>query len=631
MGPQALGRRDEDCMTLLILSYVGGILTILSPCVLPVLPFVFARAGRPFVSSILPMLIGMALTFALVATLAAVGGGWVVQANEYGRIAAMVLLGIFGLLLLWPRLSDHLTQPLVALGNRLSQSAGQDGERGSVVGSAVLGVAVGFLWAPCAGPILGLILTGAALQGANAGTSLLLLAYAAGAATSLALALLVGGRVFQFLKRSLGAGEWLRRGLGVAVLAAVVAIALGLDTGLLTRVSLAGTSRIEQALVEKAGPARGRPGGAMTGEEAMTGGAMTGGAMNGGAMNGGAMNGGAMAGGGAMQMSARGGQTLPNEGELPPLIGAVAWLNSPPLTPEGLRGKVVLVDFWTYSCINCLRTLPYVRAWASKYKDHGLVVIGVHTPEFAFEKSVDNVRRAVKDLGITYPVAVDNSYAIWGAFFNNYWPADYFVDAQGQIRSHEFGEGNYDKSERLIQTLLNQAGFTNVPGDLVTAHGQGVEAAPDEQQVKSPETYVGYTRAENFANVGVLVKDHPNTYSAPSLSQLNQWGLGGVWTIEGERAILDSVPGRIVFRFHARDLHLVLGPTADGKPVRFRVLLDGKAPGEAHGVDVDASGAGTVGSQRLYQLIRQTGPVEDRTFTIEFQDAGVQAFSFTFG
>jgi cytochrome c biogenesis protein CcdA/thiol-disulfide isomerase/thioredoxin len=608
-------------MTLLILSYVGGILTILSPCVLPVLPFVFARAGRPFVSSILPMLIGMALTFALVATLAAVGGGWVVQANEYGRIAAMVLLGIFGLLLLWPRLADHLTQPLVALGNRLSQSAGQDGERGSVVGSAVLGVAVGFLWAPCAGPILGLILTGAALQGANAGTSLLLLAYAAGAATSLALALLVGGRVFQFLKRSLGAGEWLRRGLGVAVLAAVVAIALGLDTGLLTRVSLAGTSRIEQALVEKAGPARGRPGGAMTGGEAMTGGAMTGGAMNGGAM----------AGGGAMQMSARGGQTLPNEGELPPLIGAVAWLNSPPLTPEGLRGKVVLVDFWTYSCINCLRTLPYVRAWASKYKDHGLVVIGVHTPEFAFEKNVDNVRRAVKDLGITYPVAVDNSYAIWGAFFNNYWPADYFVDAQGQIRSHEFGEGNYDKSERLIQTLLNQAGFTNVPADLVTAHGQGVEAAPDEQQVKSPETYVGYTRAENFANVGVLVKDHPNTYSAPSLSQLNQWGLGGVWTVEGERAILDSVPGRIVFRFHARDLHLVLGPTADGKPVRFRVLLDGKAPGEAHGVDVDASGAGTVGSQRLYQLIRQTGPVEDRTFTIEFQDAGVQAFSFTFG
>ena len=472
-------------MTLLVLAYLGGILTILSPCVLPVLPFVFARAGRPFASSILPMLVGMALTFALVATLAAVGGGWVVQANQYGRIAAMVLLAGFGILLLWPSLAEHVTKPLVALGNRLSQSADAGGERGSVIGSALLGVAVGFLWAPCAGPILGLILTGAALQGANAHTSLLLLTYAAGAATSLALALLVGGRVFQILKRSLGAGEWVRRGLGVLVLVAVVAIALGLDTGLLTQVSLAGTSRIEQVLLDKAGgPGGGRPGGAMNGG-AMTGsGAMTGqGAMTGGAMTGGAMT------GGAMQMSAHGGKSLPIEGELPPLTGAVEWLNTPPLTPEGLRGKVVLVDFWTYSCINCLRTLPYVRAWAAKYKDHGLVVIGVHTPEFAFEKNVDNVRRAVKDLGITYPVAVDNNYAIWGAFYNNYWPADYFVDAQGQIRAHEFGEGNYDKSEHLIQTLLTEAGIPNVPTGLVAVNGKGVEAAADDQQIKSPETY----------------------------------------------------------------------------------------------------------------------------------------------
>ena len=614
-------------MTLLVLAYLGGILTILSPCVLPVLPFVFARAGRPFASSILPMLVGMALTFALVATLAAVGGGWVVQANQYGRIAAMVLLAGFGILLLWPSLAEHVTKPLVALGNRLSQSADAGGERGSVIGSALLGVAVGFLWAPCAGPILGLILTGAALQGANAHTSLLLLTYAAGAATSLALALLVGGRVFQILKRSLGAGEWVRRGLGVLVLAAVVAIALGLDTGLLTQVSLAGTSRIEQVLLDKAGgPGGGRPG------DAMNGGAMTGsGAMTGqGAMTGGAMTGGAMTGG-AMQMSAHGGKSLPIEGELPPLTGAVEWLNTPPLTPEGLRGKVVLVDFWTYSCINCLRTLPYVRAWAAKYKDHGLVVIGVHTPEFAFEKNVDNVRRAVKDLGITYPVAVDNNYAIWGAFYNNYWPADYFVDAQGQIRAHEFGEGNYDKSEHLIQTLLTEAGIPNVPTGLVAVNGKGVEAAADDQQIKSPETYVGYTRAANFANTGVLLKDQANTYAVPSTLQLNQWGLGGVWTIEGEKAILDSVPGRIVFHFHARDLHLVLGPTADGKPVRFRVLLDGKAPANDHGVDIDATGAGTVSSQRLYQLIRQTGPVQDRTFTIEFLDAGVQAFSFTFG
>jgi len=621
-------------MTLLVLAYLGGVLTILSPCVLPVLPFVFARAGRPFASSILPMLLGMALTFAAVATLAAVGGGWVVQANQYGRIAAMVLLGIFGLLLLWPQLAEHFTRPLVAFGNRLSASAGPEGERGSVVGSVVLGVAVGFLWAPCAGPILGLILTGAALQGPNAHTSFLLLMYAAGAATSLALALLVGGKVFRLLKQSLGAGEWVRRGLGVAVLAAVVAIALGLDTGLLTRVSLASTSSIEQALVDKAGPVGAHPGmagGAMTGGAMRGGDAMVAGAMSDGAMKGGdAMTGGAMTGGGAM-MSAHNSGGLPVEGEMPPLTGAVSWLNSPPLTTESLRGKVVLVDFWTYSCINCLRTLPYVRAWANKYKDHGLVVIGVHTPEFAFEKNLDNVRRAAKDLQITYPVAVDNNYAVWGAFYNNYWPADYFVDAQGQIRAHEFGEGDYDKSEHLIQTLLAQAGFTNVPTGLVDVQGKGVEAAADTEQVQSPETYIGYERAQNFSSAGGFTKDRASTYTVAPPGRLNQWGLGGVWTVEGEKAVLDGAPGRIVFRFHARDLHLVLGPTAEGKPVRFHVLLDGKPPGDNHGVDVDASGAGTVDSQRLYQLIRQGGPVQDHTFTIEFQDAGVQAFSFTFG
>lgn len=656
-------------MTLLVLAYLGGILTIVSPCVLPVLPFVFARAGRPFATSILPMLLGMALTFAAVATLAAVGGGWVVQANEYGRIVAMVLLAIFGLLLLWPNLADHFTRPLVALGNRLSQSAGSDTGRGSVAGSALLGVAVGFLWAPCAGPILGLILTGAALQGANAHTSVLLLTYAAGAATSLALALLVGGKVFQLLKRSLGAGEWIRRGLGVAVLVAVVAIALGLDTGVLTRLSVASTSSLEQSLVDKAGagPEAMRAGGAMRGGNTMAmtgsmsggsmqgGGAMNGGAMmsaqgamngggamaGGGVMNGGAMNGGAMMSaqgamnGGAM-MSAHGAMAghsggLPVEGDMPPLTGAATWLNTAPLTAAGLRGKVVLVDFWTYSCINCLRTLPYIRAWAQKYKDHGLVVIGVHTPEFAFEKNLDNVRRAVKDLGITYPVAVDNNYAIWGAFYNNYWPADYFVDAQGQIRAHEFGEGDYDKSERVIQTLLTEAGFANVPTDLVSTQGKGVEAAADEQDVKSPETYIGYQRAENFASAGGFAKDRGNAYTPPAAPQLNQWGLGGVWTVEDEKAVLNNPPGRIVFRFHARDLHLVLGPTADGKPVRFHVLIDGKPPGNSHGVDVDATGAGTVTTQRLYQLIRQSGPVQDHTCTIEFEDPGVQAFSFTFG
>jgi thiol-disulfide isomerase/thioredoxin len=367
---------------------------------------------------------------------------------------------------------------------------------------------------------------------------------------------------------------------------------MGLDTGLLTRLSLAGTSQIEQSLLNQAGTAH--PGGAMMAAPTHR-------------------------------------QSPPVEGDIPSLAGAVAWINTPPLTAESLRGKVVLVDFWTYSCINCLRTLPYVRAWASKYKDQGLVVIGIHTPEFAFEKNLDNVRRAVHDLKVDYPVAVDNNYALWRAFSNNYWPADYLVDAQGKIRGHAYGEGDYDQSERLIQTLLTQAGASGVPGSLVTVDGKGVEAAADEQQVQSPETYLGYERAQNFQGAGGEIKDRTNTYPTPAALALNQWGLGGAWTVEGEKAVLDSAPGRIVFRFHARDLHLVLGPTGTGKPVRFRVLLDGMPPGSDHGVDVDAQGEGTVSHQRLYQLIRQTGSVQDRTFTIEFQDPGVQAFSFTFG
>jgi cytochrome c biogenesis protein CcdA/thiol-disulfide isomerase/thioredoxin len=624
-------------MTLLILAYLGGVLTILSPCVFPVVPFIFARAGRPFATSVLPLLIGMALTFALVATLAAVGGGWVVRANEYGRIVAMILLAVFGLLLLWPRLTDYVTQPLVAFGNRLSQASAQDSPRKAVLASLLLGVAVGFLWAPCAGPILGLILTGAALRGANATTTLLLLTYAAGAATSLALVLLVGGRVLMAMKKSLGAGEWIRRVLGVAVLASVVAVAMGLDTGLLTRLSLSSTASLEQALVDRVGPRGGmRPGGSMTATNTMAGNSMAAANSMAGSNS---MAGNSMAAANSMSgnsmmaaaghAGAQGQGALPDEGPFPPLSGAAAWLNSAPLTPEALRGKVVLVDFWTYSCINCLRTLPYVRGWARKYRDHGLVVIGVHTPEFAFEKDLDNVRRAVRNLDIDYPVAVDNQYAIWGAFFNNYWPADYFIDAKGQVRGHAFGEGDYDKSERLIQTLLTDAGDKDVPGGLVDPRATGVEAAADEGDVKSPETYIGYERAANFT--GVPAKDHSATYTVPAAPQLNQWGLGGNWTVEGEKAVLAQAPGRIVFRFHARDLHLVLGPTQGGKPVRFRVLLDGQAPGGSHGVDVDASGAGNVDAQRLYQLIRQNGPVQDHTFTIEFQDPGVQAFSFTFG
>jgi cytochrome c biogenesis protein CcdA/thiol-disulfide isomerase/thioredoxin len=650
-------------MTLVLLAYLGGVLTIISPCILPVLPFVFARADQPFLRSGLPMLIGMAITFAAVATLAAVAGGWVVEANQYGRVIAVALLAAFGLTLVIPTLADRLMQPLVRLGARLSDSIGRgDAGDGSVVPSLLLGVATGLLWAPCAGPVLGLILTGAALNGANFNTSLLLLAYAIGAATSLALSLAVGGRVFAAMKRSLGAGEWIRRGLGVAVLIAVAAVASGIDTGLLTRLSLSGTASLEQTLIDRLHPRTAKAtkgqniapadgaqvmnapamtgpvmnGPAMTGPS-MTGPVMSGPAINGPSMNGPTMNGAAMSdtalSGPSMAMKAgpdAGTPSLGVEGGFPSLAGAAEWLNSPPLTAAELKGKVVLIDFWTYSCINCLRSVPYIRAWAEKYKDHGLVVIGVHTPEFAFERKVSNVRAAVDDLKIGYPVAIDNEYAIWRAFDNEYWPAHYFIDAQGRIRYHHFGEGNYDESERVIQKLLAEAGQSGFSSDTAEVKAAGAEAAADITEVQSPETYVGYARSENFISPGGVERDKQHVYSA-ALPQLNQWSLAGDWTVGGEHATLNTAGGRVIYRFHARDLHLVLGPGANGQPVRFRVTIDGEPPAGDHGTDTDAAGNGVVKEQRLYQLIRQNGAIADRTFAIEFLDPGVEAFAFTFG
>jgi cytochrome c biogenesis protein CcdA/thiol-disulfide isomerase/thioredoxin len=663
-------------MILFLLAYLGGVLTIVSPCILPVLPFVFARADQPFLRSGLPMLVGMAAAFSVVATLAAVAGGWAVEANELGRLAALALLAVFGLALVFPALSDHFTRPLVALGDRLSASAdrGAAERKSTILPSLLLGVATGLLWAPCAGPVLGLILTGAALQGANAQTTLLLLAYAAGAATSLALALLVGGRVFAAMKRSLGIGEWVRRAVGVAVLAGVAAIALGLDTGFLSRVSYASTASIEQKLLDGLQPAPAAP---PQSSVVMNGGAMMSANPGGGdnpammmkakpteptvAMNGGpammaanpaggdnpammmkakpteptvVMNGGPamMAANPAMMMKAKPSaveESLPVEDGAPSLSGAVEWLNSPPLTMEALKGKVVLVDFWTYSCINCLRAIPYVRAWADKYRDQGLVVIGVHAPEFAFEKNLGNVKKAVADLKIDYPVAVDNDYAIWRAFQNQYWPAHYFIDAQGRIRHHHFGEGDYDGSERVIQQLLAEAG-KNASAGLVSVNAAGVEAAADMKDVQSPETYLGYVRAENFSSNGGAVPDARHLYELQE-PRLNEWGVTGDWTIGGESAVLNEKGGSIAYRFHARDLHLVLGPGPSGAPVHFRVTIDGKAPGEGHGADADAEGLGVVTEQRLYQLVRQTGEVGDHTFKIEFLDPGVQAFAFTFG
>jgi cytochrome c biogenesis protein CcdA/thiol-disulfide isomerase/thioredoxin len=568
-------------MLLVLLSFLGGALTILSPCILPVLPFVFARSEQPFVKSTLPLLFGMALTFATIATLAAIGGSWAVRVNAVGRIVALVLLAAFGVALLSRSVADRLTRPFVALGSRLLESSGSAGANAGAWSSFVLGVATGFLWAPCAGPILGLVLTGAALNGANAQTSLLLVAYAVGAITSLALATLAGGRVFAALKRSFHAGEWVRRGLGVAVLVAVAAIALGWDTGVLTRLSYASTNRIEQSLIDK------------------------------------------------LQVDDP--HDLPVEGTLPPFDGATTWLNSPPLTAQGLRGKVVVIDFWTYSCINCLRALPYTKAWYERYRDHGLVVIGVHAPEFAFEKDEGNVRRAVEQLGVRYPVALDNDFAIWKSFNNRYWPAHYFIDAQGQVRGHHFGEGGYEESERLVRALLMEAGNANLPAMSNGVESAGVEMAADLSNKRSPETYVGYGRAENFTSDSGFERDAPKTYVAPATLQLNQWALDGRWTAGRQRAVLGAAPGRIEFRFQARDLHLVLGPAEAGQRVRFRVTLDGAAPGASHGIDVAADGQGAVTDQRLYQLIRQTDGVREHTFAIEFLDPGVHAYAFTFG
>jgi cytochrome c biogenesis protein CcdA/thiol-disulfide isomerase/thioredoxin len=576
-------------MLIYLLAFVGGVLTILSPCILPVLPFVFSRADQPFRRSGLPLLTGMALTFALVATAAAFGGHWVVRLNQGGRYVAIAIFLVLGLTLLFPSLAEALTRPLVQAGAKIQ---GGPTSEVSVGKSFVLGISTGLLWAPCAGPILGLILTGAAIQGPGARSSFLLLFYALGAATSLGIALLAGKKVFTAMKRSLFFDVWIRRVLGAAVIVGAIAIALGWDTGLLTKFSFVNTAKAEEHLVSALGTKKIALGRVVAAEQQ---------------------------------------PALPDEGPMPDLNGAVGWINSPPLSSKSLRGKVVMIDFWTYSCINCLRALPYVEGWATKYKDAGLVVIGVHTPEFAFEKERSNVEKAVRDLKITYPVAIDSDYKIWEAFNNQYWPAHYFVDGKGRIRAHHFGEGGYDESERVIQELLKENGATSLAGGVLNVNGTGAEAASDARNVGSPETYVGYKRSANFASAEPIAKDSRKTYSPQPRLSLNQWALGGSWKLGEESAVLQSVPGKIVFRFHARDLHLVLGPAKNGKPIRFTVKIDGTAPGDDHGADTDASGAGTVQGNRLYQLIRQKGAVEDRTFEIDFLDPGVEAFAFTFG
>jgi thiol-disulfide isomerase/thioredoxin len=332
-----------------------------------------------------------------------------------------------------------------------------------------------------------------------------------------------------------------------------------------------------------------------------------------------------------LAMNARKSQpALDNEGSMPSLDGAVGWLNSPPLHSRALRGKVVLVDFWTFTCINSLRPLPYVKAWAAKYKDAGLVMIGVHTPEFSFEKEPANVKTEVHALQVTYPVAIDSNYTIWQAFSNEYWPAQYLIDGKGRIRYHHFGEGDYVEMEHAIQELLKENGATGLDESTVTDAGRGLETPPSED-VESPETYTGYRRTGGFASPERLAGDITMTYSPPVKPSLNQWGLVGSWKVGGESDVLQKAPGKVVFRFHARDLNLVIAPAKDGKPVSFKVRLDGAVPGDNCGTDSAPDGSGEVREPRLYQLIRQKDQIEDRTFEIEFLDPGVEVYDFTFG
>ncbi len=535
---------------LLLAAYLGGALTILSPCILPVLPFVFARADRGFLRNGLPLLLGLAATFAAVAALAALGGAWAATGNQIARFLAFGFLTLMGLALLFPAVSAWATRPFVDLGSRLSDRAGEGG-----AGSAFLiGAATGLIWAPCAGPILGLVLGGAALAGGGAVPALA--AYGLGAATSL------------------GIGEGIRKALGALTLAGVALAATGGDT--LARWSASGTNRVEQAILDRLPIAQRRP--------------------------------------------------VASETPLDSLAGITAWMNGPPLSADALKSKAVLVDFWTYSCINCLRSIPHVRAWDAAYRNRGLVTIGVHTPEFAFEKLPENVARAVRDLGIAYPVAIDNDYAAWTGFSNRYWPAHYLIDGEGRVRHRHFGEGGEAATERAIRDLLRLE--ETAPTETRIA-ASGVEAAADFSRVKSPETYLGHARAAGFASPEGLVRDRRETYAPPAAPVLNQWGLSGEWTMRAKDSRLEAAPGGIVMRFSARDLHLVLGTT--GGTARFRVFLDGQPPGADAGGDIDAAGFGRVDGHRLYQLIRQTGEVRERTFTIEFLDPGVQAYAFTFG
>lgn len=560
-------------MVLVILTYLAGALTIFSPCILPVLPFIFSKANHSFLKNGLPLLAGMCVTFSIFSALAIVGGEWILKANQIGRVLALILLSFFGLSLIFPKVSEKAMAPLARLGSKI----GTHSNPNRVWDSFLIGVSSGLLWAPCAGPILGLVLTGAASQHQLSRSLLLLFSYSLGAATSLALTLIASHRLLKTLKKFLKFDQALKRGLGVLVLMGVAVITFNLDRTLLTQVSQFRTNSLEGKLLSFLGL-----------EDHPT-----------------------------------------SQGQMPEIRGDESWINSKPLSRSDLLGKVVLIDFWTYSCINCLRTLPYLKNWAEKYKNNDFLIIGVHTPEFAFEKNLNYVKEAVQDLGILYPIVVDNNYRIWNAFSNRYWPAHYFVDRKGFIRNYHFGEGDYEHSEKIIRDLLMENGKAVQVKD-VQLSATGVEAPALLDQSQSPETYLGYKRASNLVTSSPPRYDKPSNYKGVSQLKTHQWTLEGQWLINSEKIVLKEAHGKIRIRFHARDLHLVLGAE---KKIPFQVTLDGQALGNDHGADTNSEGRGVVQSHRLYQLVRQQdqAPVKDHVFEIEFFDQGVEAFAFTFG
>ncbi|CAG9274978.1 cytochrome c biogenesis protein CcdA [Paraburkholderia unamae] len=624
---------ETEIMLLVVIAFVGGAFTVLSPCILPVVPFVFARSDEPFSTGRLPMLLGLAGTFALLTGLGAAGLNGAAQLSQYGRWIALALFALFGAALLFPALATRLAGPLTALADRFMARSQEGGASRRIGSAALLGAATGLLWAPCAGPILGLILTGAARHGVTWQTWAALAAYAVGAAGSLGVVAGLGQRAMASLKRSLGLGEHVRRAMGALVLLTVGAIASGVDTRLLALVPGAPTNGVESRLVALlAAPAAAKP--TRQAQQAAESTEPAASAQPARAGNEALSNRNAQRPH-LVRVSLSAPQSaLPVEGRLPAFDGANTWLNSAPLTPEALRGKVVVVNFWTYSCINCLRTLPYLKTWAERYRDDGLVVIGVHTPEFGFEHDTANVKRALANLGIRYPVAIDNDYRVWNAFGNQYWPAFYIVDGQGRVRYHHFGEGGYADAEQAIRQLLADNGHAApgvAPQPPQPTAASGALAPADERDIGSGETYVGYREAQGNANTPRVQADAATAYTPLPALGLNEWAFGGQWNVGAESAVAAAPQASIAYRFHARDLHLVLAPGADGKPVRFRISIDGAPPGAAHGADVAADGSGVATGARLYQLVRQAGPVADHTFEIRFLDPGAHVYTFTFG